>query len=681
MTDRRRPGATTPPIRDTLPLGSAARAAVTAGPDLGTAPTMTPANLLGTAPTMAVSSGVLGTPAEPIAAAGGTLDLPAADQVDAAATFAPGQMIGRFVVRALLGEGGMGVVVAGHDADLGRPVAIKLVKRELDHPAYRQRLLREAQAMARLEHPNVARVYEVGSERGRLFVAMELIDGVTLSMWLRVQRRPWRGIAAMFEQVGAGLAAVHRAGLVHRDFKPDNVLVDRDGRARVVDFGLARLDGAASSAGSPELALSLTRTGVMMGTPGYMAPEQQFGGTVDARADQYSFCVALREALLGGRPTDPPDTAWGGTSRAVREIIARGLAYEPHDRFASMDELLAALRTAMAARGGRRLAIAAAAAGVVVAGAVVAVIALRDPATPAPPPASPARSPVVTPIAPAVHDQVRETHDLVNAAIREEVAKRADPLEAAAKRADPSEPAAKRADPSEAAASPKSNVAAAPPAPAAPKTSLAPVATVATERAGSATAPPPAQPSATQTGPAQPNPLAQRAPRLPAAYTSDPGHLPLVRATIADLGWDGFDPRADASAASSLAGTELGILNVKLGMLHRKKGRCDLAQRLLHEATQQLPPHDGDGAVWRARAHTTLAICALATGAPAGDHVNAAWVHGYRDHLQLLQALAFFERGETTVAQGLFHVAFGSGDPAVQAAIQTWLRGTGLTLP
>ncbi|MBX3155434.1 MAG: protein kinase [Deltaproteobacteria bacterium] len=759
MTDRRRPGATTPPIRDTLPLGSAARAAVTAGPDLGTAPTMTPANLLGTAPTMAVSSGVLGTaptmtpadllgtaptmavssgvlgaaptmtpanllgtaptmavssgvlgtapamtpanllgtaptmavssgvlgtPAEPIAAAGGTLDLPAADRVDAAATFAPGQMIGRFVVRALLGEGGMGVVVAGHDADLGRPVAIKLVKRELDHPAYRQRLLREAQAMARLEHPNVARVYEVGSERGRLFVAMELIDGVTLSMWLRVQRRPWREIAAMFEQVGAGLAAVHRAGLVHRDFKPDNVLVDRDGRARVVDFGLARLDGAASSAGSPELALSLTRTGVMMGTPGYMAPEQQFGGTVDARADQYSFCVALREALLGGRPTDPPDTAWGGTSRAVREIIARGLAYEPHDRFASMDELLAALRTATAARGGRRLAIAAAAAGVVVAGAVVAVIALRDPATPAPPPASPAGSPVVTPIPPAVHDQVRETHDLVNAAIREEVAKRADPLEAAAKRADPLEAAAKRADPSEAAASPKSNVAAAPPAPAAPKTSPAkgpPVATVAAERAGSATAPPPAQPSATQTGPAQPNPLAQRAPRLPAAYTSDPGHLPLVRATIADLGWDGFDPRADASAASSLAGTELGILNVKLGMLHRKKGRCDLAQRLLHEATQQLPPHDGDGAVWRARAHTTLAICALATGAPAGDHVNAAWVHGYRDHLQLLQALAFFERGETTVAQGLFHVAFGSGDPAVQAAIQTWLRGTGLTLP
>src|SRR5215218_3607123 len=158
---------------------------------------------------------------------GGTLDLPASDQVAAAGGLAPGQMIGHFVIRQRLGEGGMGIVVAGHDADLGRPVAIKLVRTEADHPAYRARLLREAQAMARLEHPHVVRVYEVGSDRGRLFVAMELVDGVTLSVWLRAQPRSWREVIAMFVQVGAGLSAVHRAGLIHRDFKPDNVLVDR----------------------------------------------------------------------------------------------------------------------------------------------------------------------------------------------------------------------------------------------------------------------------------------------------------------------------------------------------------------------------------------------------------------------------------------------------------------------
>jgi len=332
------------PAGSVPPRDSGPRAAP--APELPYAPTVTPMQLQGSTLDIRPASR-RGTPADGgTPAEGGTLGVPAADRADPAPSLEPGRTLGRFVIRGQLGEGGMGVILAGHDPDLGRPVAIKLLKPEVDRPAYRARLLREAQALARLEHPNVVRVYEVGSERGRLFVAMELVDGVTLSQWLRDRPRPWREVIAMFEQIGAGLAAVHRAGLVHRDFKPDNVLVDRDGRARVADFGLARLDPerGVATARSPELAAALTRSGVMLGTPGYMAPEQQFGGTVDTRADQYSFCIALREALAGSRTAKLDDASWGGVPRTIRDAIARGLAYEAKERYASMDELLRALR-------------------------------------------------------------------------------------------------------------------------------------------------------------------------------------------------------------------------------------------------------------------------------------------------------------------------------------------------
>lgn len=236
---------------------------------------------------------------------------------------ASGDRLGRFVVRSQLGQGGMGVVYAGDDPELARPVAIKIVRSDVDQPGYRDRLLREAQVMARLEHPNIVRVYEVGTDAGRLFVAMEFVDGETLKHWLATPRT-WPQVRAMFVQIGEGLEAVHRNGLVHRDFKPDNVLVDRDGRARVADFGLARLDDNSAP--------QLTKTNAVMGTPGYMAPEQQWGSDVDARADQYSFCVALREATRG--LAVPP---------GVKAAIARGLSYDAAERFASMTELLAAL--------------------------------------------------------------------------------------------------------------------------------------------------------------------------------------------------------------------------------------------------------------------------------------------------------------------------------------------------
>jgi serine/threonine protein kinase len=277
------------------------------------------------------------------------------------------------VIRKRLGEGGMGVVLAGEDPDLGRPVAIKVVKDTAQHPAYRDRLLREAKVMARLEHPNIVRVYEVGSDRGRLFVAMELVDGVTLSAWLALERHRWRDILAMFHQIGAGLSAVHRAGLVHRDFKPDNVLVDRTGRARVADFGLARLDPDSSSESTPALGASLTRTGMRVGTPAYMAPEQHYGGDVDARADQYSFCVSLREALIGSRPIKIEDAHWGDVPRPIRAAIARGAAIDVTERWASMDELLAALAKGA---GRRRLWLGLAAAGVLLVGGGVGAAAV-----------------------------------------------------------------------------------------------------------------------------------------------------------------------------------------------------------------------------------------------------------------------------------------------------------------
>jgi hypothetical protein len=327
----------------------------------------------------------------------GTLSLAASQIAPAApAVPGPGDRVGRFVITARLGEGGMGVVVAGHDPDLHRDVAIKLLRAGADAPGYRARLLREAQALARLHHPNVVSVYEVGADGDRIYVAMELVRGLTLTRWLAHRRRPWREVVAMFIAVGEGVAAVHRAGLIHRDLKPDNVLVDDTGRARVADFGLARRasdDGdaaAAASASSPAWNAKLTRTGAVMGTPGYMAPEQQWGADVDARADQYSFCVAMRSALaavpmsalptIDERAPDPPRAVvqhdWTGIPRALRDLVNRGLAYDASERFASMDELLVALRATVASKRAKVAAVVAStvfAVGVVSASIAIAV--------------------------------------------------------------------------------------------------------------------------------------------------------------------------------------------------------------------------------------------------------------------------------------------------------------------
>ena len=280
--------------------------------------------------------------------------------------------VDRFIVLDTLGAGGMGVVYAAYDPQLDRKVAIKLLRRWglAERDADRERLLREARALAKLSHPNVVPVYEVGEHDGGVFLAMEFVRGATLRERVTPQT-PWRETVAIYLQAGEGLAAAHASGLVHRDFKPDNALVGEDGRVRVVDFGLARghepgapdvAIAAAASASIAPLDERLTAVGATVGTPGYMAPEQRRGSPVDARGDQYSFCAALLEALGGGLPRVDGDgeriAVPSHVPTRVRQALARGLATAPGDRFASMRALLDALYRARS--GARRVRIAAA---------------------------------------------------------------------------------------------------------------------------------------------------------------------------------------------------------------------------------------------------------------------------------------------------------------------------------
>ena len=353
-------------------------------------------------------------------------------------TLPRGATIGRYVVLGLVGRGGMGEVYAAYDPELDRKVAVKLLRVKpgagVSRHEGRQRTLREAQAIARLSHPNVVVVFDVGTFQEQVFIAMEFVDGNTVSYWLQAAERSWQDIVKVFMAAGRGLAAAHEKGLVHRDFKPDNVMVGRDNQVRVMDFGLARqvneksaagdkaasgdrsgrvsasersghgdkersghgdrersghgvtersdhggvpdlnvdvpdtivLSGTAASAEAQAHAaasgmfdVQLTRTGAMMGTPAYMAPEQFLGTPTDARTDQFSFCVALYEALYGERPF-AGNTMYALTNNVVqgkvrdapvnasvplwiRRILLRGMRATVGERFPSMGDLLEAL--------------------------------------------------------------------------------------------------------------------------------------------------------------------------------------------------------------------------------------------------------------------------------------------------------------------------------------------------
>jgi tetratricopeptide (TPR) repeat protein len=240
--------------------------------------------------------------------------------------------IGHYRIERLLGAGGMGEVFLARDQALERPVALKLLRTELDGIGASDRLRTEALALARLSHPNVVQVHELGEHDGRAHVVMEYVPGPTLSAWLAREQPTWRAILTVFRSAGQGLAAAHAAGVIHRDFKPDNVIVGDDGRVRVVDFGLAH-------SGVPP---SADRSG----TPRYMAPEQVDGRQIDARADQYAFCVALHEALWDELPSLPKHDAprpRGVGPRWLWQSVRRGLAADPEARWPDMASLLAAL--------------------------------------------------------------------------------------------------------------------------------------------------------------------------------------------------------------------------------------------------------------------------------------------------------------------------------------------------
>ena len=293
-----------------------------------------------------------------------TLDSSADEPAPLGDAFAPGATVGHFLIVKELGAGGMGIVFEAYDPDLDRRVALKVVRGPDAGSAAGARLIREAQAMAKLTHPNVVGVHEVGTVGAgtgrRVFVVMELVRGETLATWLE-HPRTWRRIVETFTQAGDGLLAAHHAGLVHRDFKPSNVLVEVGGRVRVTDFGLAFSDDDEE----PPLA----RGSDLVGTPAFMAPEQGARGDVDARADQYSFAVSLDDAL---------SRVPGRAPRRLRAAITRALADDREARFPSLEPLLAELRAAVGSR--RRFAMAGA---LTLAGAAAVAASIALATTPA----------------------------------------------------------------------------------------------------------------------------------------------------------------------------------------------------------------------------------------------------------------------------------------------------------
>ncbi|MBL9106689.1 MAG: serine/threonine protein kinase [Myxococcales bacterium] len=293
------------------------------------------------------------------------------------------ERLDRYVLLRELGRGGMGVVYAAYDNRLDRKVAIKLVRDAVGGPEAHARMLREARALARLAHPHVVGVYEVGEVGQRVFLVMELVEGVNLRAWLAEGPRSEAEILAVFLQAADGLAAAHAAGLVHRDIKPDNLVIGEDGRVRVMDFGLARRSLEAPGPRDDEPPRQhdpqLTAVGALLGTPAYMAPEQHLGLAVGPAADIYSFAVALYEALHGQRPFGAASTrelservlrgrrshtiTGGRAAPWLQAVIDRGMALEPGDRWPSMAAFSAALRRDPRVRRRRLLAVSAAIAG------------------------------------------------------------------------------------------------------------------------------------------------------------------------------------------------------------------------------------------------------------------------------------------------------------------------------
>ena len=332
---------------------------------------------LGFAPTVAPASNatLAGVPPPPSR-------MPVVAMAQATPGLIAGDRVGRYVIEQQVGAGGMGEVYAAHDPQLDRRVAIKVLRPLHRAAASAARLLREAQALAKLDHPNVVAIHDVGEADGRVFLAMQFVEGTTLGEHVAAARPPWTQIVALYLAAGRGLAAAHAAGLIHRDFKPSNVLVDRAGVARVTDFGVARAAGddavessgplvattrpaAATDGGQTPLNTDMTELGAVIGTPAFMAPEQHAGQRGTARSDQFAFCASLWQSLFGQHPFVPlghgpvgssieyiafisegvlvPPPAGHPVPRRIVGALTRGLARRADDRWPTMTALLAAL--------------------------------------------------------------------------------------------------------------------------------------------------------------------------------------------------------------------------------------------------------------------------------------------------------------------------------------------------
>ncbi|HEY8378381.1 MAG TPA: serine/threonine-protein kinase [Nannocystis sp.] len=277
----------------------------------------------------------------------------------------PPDSLGRYSLLDKLGNGSMGVVYRAFDTRLQRPVAVKVLfpsgKKTAELVSQGDtRLLHEAQAIAQLSHPNIVAVHDVGVVGDRVFLTMEFVEGPTLKQFCEAAPRTWREILPLLIQAGRGIAAAHAGGVIHRDIKPDNILVGHDGRVRVVDFSVARPRERSGETLIGKTRITDTETNMLVGTPAYMAPEQLRAGRADARSDQFAFCVTAYECLLGERPFAGPtlkrliDNVLAGPPaqpppfspqipRVLYQCIARGLALDPEDRWPDMDTLLAEL--------------------------------------------------------------------------------------------------------------------------------------------------------------------------------------------------------------------------------------------------------------------------------------------------------------------------------------------------
>ena len=285
----------------------------------------------------------------------------------------PGDRIDRYELGEVIGSGGMGVVWSARDTALDREVAIKVIRSSARPEPMQLRLLGEARAMARLSHPNVVTVHDIGTVEGSLFVAMERVDGGTLRDWLSSVPQPWTEVVTKFIGAGRGLGEAHRSGLVHRDFKPDNVLMARGGVPRVSDFGLAlELNRAVEAVpvGPDPAEPAVSQESHLVGTLAYMAPEQLLGEKLTGRSDQFGFCVALYEGLYGVRPFAPlvgeavipsllsviregrmtAPLASSDVPKRVRAAVLRGLSFDGGKRWSSMDALVAELERCMRRR-------------------------------------------------------------------------------------------------------------------------------------------------------------------------------------------------------------------------------------------------------------------------------------------------------------------------------------------